>query len=325
MKQFDPKMLLEASAYPHPPESIEMRETHVSWVYLTGSHAYKVKKSVKFGDILDFSTLEKRKEFCHKEILLNSRFSPDLYLDVFSIDLEGKINGSGKTIEYGVRMKQVPEQYLMSNLLQKKLVSSLAVKKIANSLAMFHKNTEKVPDRGKTQYIVEKWDENFRTTSKFKKIDDKFRDQIFGFIQGNKGLFLERINQDCITDNHGDLQSHNIFILPDNEIRIFDCIEFNPLLRYGDLAEDVGFLAMDLDYWGEQDLSETFVEAYIEYSGDELLEEIIDFFKCYRAYVRGKVYGFQASNQPEGEDKQNQIERSNRYYDLAKSYVKNFS
>jgi aminoglycoside phosphotransferase family enzyme len=190
---------------------------------------------------------------------------------------------------------------------------------------MFHKNTEKVPERGQMQYIVEKWDENFRTTSQFKKIDKNFRNQVFGFLRGNKGLFLERINQDCITDNHGDLQSHNIFILPDNKIRIFDCIEFNPLLRYGDLAEDVGFLAMDLDFWGEQDLSETFVKAYVEYSGDELLEEIIDFFKCYRAYVRGKVYGFQASNQPDGKEKENQIEKSNRYYDLAKSYTPNFS
>lgn len=318
-------MLLKATAYPYPPESIEIRETHVSWVFLTGYHAYKVKKSVKFGDILDFSTLEKRKEFCHKEIALNSRFSPDMYLDVFSIDLEGKINGPEKTIEYGVRMKQLPEQYLMSNLLQKKQVSTFAVKKIATSLAMFHKNTEKVPERGQMQYIVEKWDENFRTTSQFKKIDKNFRNQVFGFLRGNKGLFLERINQDCITDNHGDLQSHNIFILPDNKIRIFDCIEFNPLLRYGDLAEDVGFLAMDLDFWGEQDLSETFVKAYVEYSGDELLEEIIDFFKCYRAYVRGKVYGFQASNQPDGKEKENQIEKSNRYYDLAKSYTPNFS
>jgi aminoglycoside phosphotransferase family enzyme len=96
------------------------------------------------------------------------------------------------------------------------------------------------------------------------------------------------------------------------------------LLRYGDLAEDVGFLAMDLDYWGEQNLSNIFVDSYINYSGDELLEEIIDFFKCYRAYVRGKVYGFQASNETNEIERKNQIEVSNRYFDLAKSYIPRF-
>ncbi|MFX0184625.1 MAG: hypothetical protein ACFE95_16205, partial [Candidatus Hodarchaeota archaeon] len=232
--------------------------------------------------------------------------------------------GPGDPIEYGVLMKQLPEKYLMSNLLSKKNVSQSAVNQIAKSLATFHEKTKKVPEWGKMKYIAEKWDENFRTTSQFRTIDKQFQQQIEGFMLGNKGLFQERINEERITDNHGDLQSHNIFILPDEIIRIFDCIEFNPLLRYGDLAEDVGFLAMDLDYWGEQNLSNIFVDSYIKYSGDELLEEIIDFFKCYRAYVRGKVYGFQASNETNEIEKKNQIEISNRYYDLAKSYIPRF-
>lgn len=317
-------MLQTSSAYEHPVETIEIRETHVSWVFLTGSFAYKVKKPVKFGDILDFSTLDLRKQFCQKEIELNSRFSTDVYLDVFSINSEGKINGPGDPIEYGVLMKQLPEKYLMSNLLSKKNVSESAVNQIAKSLATFHEKTEKVPEWGKMKYIAEKWDENFRTTSQFRTIDKQFQLQIEGFMLGNKGLFQERINDESITDNHGDLQSHNIFILPDENIRIFDCIEFNPLLRYGDLAEDVGFLAMDLDYWGEQNLSNIFVDSYIKYSGDELLEENIDFFKCYRAYVRGKVYGFQASNETNEIERKNQIEVSNRYFDLAKSYIPRF-
>ncbi len=318
-------MLKKTSAYDHPVDSIEIRETHISWVFLTGKYAYKVKKAVKFGDILDFSTLDLRKTFCHKEIELNARFSKDIYLDVFSIDSDGQINGSGDIIEYGVRMKQLPEQCLMCKKLEKKEVSQPMVTKIAESLANFHRTTEKVPEYGQLKYIGEKWDENFRTTSQFREIDQDFKEKVVGFMLGNKGLFQERINEGCITDNHGDLQSHNIFILSEDEIKIFDCIEFNPLLRYGDLAEDVGFLTMDLDFWGEPSLSDSLLKSYIEFSGDELLQEVIYFFKCYRAYVRGKVYGFQAMNEQNDDMREKQKSLSEKYYDLAYSYVPKFS
>ena len=265
-------MLLKSFAYDHEVKKIEIRETHISWVFLTGSYAYKVKKSVKFGDILDFSTLEKRKEFCEKEIELNSRFSSEIYLDTFIIDDSGKINGPGEVIEYGVKMKQLPEKYLLINLLENKEVTETSITKIAEILANFHAKTVKTPEYGELKYIEEKWDENFRTTSEFRTIDEGFRDKINCFMLGNRGLFKERINENRITDNHGDFQPRNIFVLPDHEVIIFDCIEFNPLLRYGDVAEDVGFLAMDLDFWGERKLSKQFVRDYIKFSGDELLE-----------------------------------------------------
>ena len=314
-------MLETDTAYGHPVELIEIRETHISWVFLTGPFAYKIKKAVKFGDILDFSTLELRKKYCYQEIELNSRFSPDIYLDVFSVNSEGKINQPGEIIEYGVKMKQLPEKYLMKNILMRKGVTTFAIEKTAYILAEFHKNTKKVPERGKLKYIWEKWDENFRTTSQFRTESKEFQEQIFGFMRGNQGLFQERINDNRITDNHGDLCSNNIFILPNDEIKIFDCIEFNPLLRYGDLCEDVGFLAMDRDFWGEPKLSKLLIEKYVEYSGDELLPEIIDFFKCYRAYVRGKVYGFQGMNEPNTQKKDDLVTLSNKYYDLAKLYL----
>lgn len=318
-------MLKAPSAYDHPIESIEIRETHISWVFLTGPFAYKVKKPVKFGDILDFSTLDLRKKFCYKEIELNRRFSPEIYIDVFSINSEGRIAGSGEIVEYGVKMKQLPEECLMKNVLMKKRVTTATIEKIAMVLADFHKKTVKVPEWGKLKYIWEKWDENFRTTAQFRTESEEFQNQIFGFMRGNKGLFQERINDERITDNHGDLCSNNIFIVHEEEIKIFDCIEFNPLLRYGDVCEDVGFLAMDLDYWGESKLSKHFINKYVEYSGDELLPEIIDFFKCYRAYVRGKVYGFQAMNESNLQKKEEQITLSNRYYNLAHTYVLNFA
>ena len=308
-------------AYTHAVNNVEIRETHVSWVFLTGDYAYKVKKPVKFGDILDFSTLELRKKFCNKEIELNSRFSSEIYLNTFTIDDLGKIDGKGKVIEYGVKMRQLPEKYLMVNLLENKEVTIKCVTKIAEILAHFHAKTSKVPEYGDLKYIEEKWDENFRTTAQFRSIDKDFREKVTGFMLGNRGLFKERINENRITDNHGDFQPRNIFVLPDQEVIIFDCIEFNPLLRYGDVAEDVGFLAMDFDFWGENDLSKHFVNAYIQFSSDELLEENITFFKCYRAYVRGKVFGFQATSELDKEKKMALIDYSEKYYELAYKYA----
>ncbi len=314
-------MLLNSSAYSSPVSNIELRNTHVSWVFLSGDFAYKVKKPVKFGDILDFSTLELRKKFCELEITLNSRFSPEIYINTFSIDESGQINGSGKIIEYGVKMKRLPEEYLLVNLLQEKKVDLESVARIAEIIAEFHSNTNKVPEYGNLKFIGEKWDENFRTTSTFRCIDESFREKITCFLRGNRGLFRERINANRITDNHGDFQPRNIFVLPNHEVIIFDCIEFSSLLRYGDVAEDVGFLAMDLDFWGESELSKHFVDMYIKFSGDDLLQDNIDFFKCYRAYVRGKVYGFQTVNESDSNKKTELKEMSDKYYQLAYEYA----
>ena len=322
--KFQPEMLLNTTAYNESVENIEIRNTHISWVFLTGNFAYKVKKPVKFGEILDYSTLELRKSFCEKEIELNSRFSPEMYLDTFHIDDTGRINGSGEIIEYGVRMKQIPEKYLLCNLLSEGKVDQKCIEIIAQELSAFHAQTTKVPEYGDLKYIGRKWDENFSTTAQFRQIKEDFRDNIGCYLRGNRGLFKERINEGRITDNHGDFQSRNIFYTPEKRAIFFDCIEFNPLLRYGDVAEDVGFLAMDLDFWGENSLSKHFVNSYINFSGDDLLEEHIDFFKCYRAYVRGKVYGFQAIEELIEEKKEEILDISDKYYNLAYSYADGF-
>ncbi len=322
--KFEPEMLLKSSAYNHSAETIKLRDTPFSWVFLCGDFAYKVKKPVKFGDILDFSSLELRREFCEQEIILNSRFSPDLYIDTFTINKKGKINGEGAIIEYGVKMKRLPEDYLLVNLIKSKRVSSESIKAIAKFLADFHDRTQKIPEYGDLKYIGEKWDENFRTSVTFHTIDDSFREKITCFLRGNRGLFRERINENRITDNHGDFQARNIFVCPNHKVVTFDCIEFNPLLRYGDVAEDVGFLAMDLDFLGAKDLSEYFVEMYIDFSDDFLLQENIDFFKCYRAFVRGKVYGFQAKIEADLGKKELNTTLSKKYFELATEYSNNW-
>ncbi|MHA1977851.1 MAG: phosphotransferase [Candidatus Hodarchaeales archaeon] len=317
---FTPEILLNPSAYDYPVKNVVLRNTPFSWVFLSGDFAYKVKKPVVFGDILDFSTLELRRKFCEQEIILNSRFSSEIYINTFHINQAGQINGSGKIIEYGIKMKRLPEEYLLVNLLQTKQVTFESLTRIAEILAEFHESTKKVPEYGNLKFIGEKWDENFRTTATFRSIDASFREKITCFLRGNRGLFRERINDNRITDNHGDFQARNIFLFPNLKVIIFDCVEFSSLLRYGDVAEDVGFLAMDLDFWNEKELSDHFVKMYIKYSGDDLLLENLDFFKCYRAYVRGKVYGFQAVKENASEKKNELTAISEKYYNLAYEY-----
>jgi aminoglycoside phosphotransferase family enzyme len=319
--QFQPEMLLNTNAYSESVKNIEIRSDYLSWVFLTGNHAYKVKKSVRFGEILDYSTLDLRRSFCEKEIKLNSRFSPEIYLDTFYIDDSGKINGKGEIIEYGVRMKQIPEEYLLCNLLANSNVSKSCIEKIAQELATFHANTDKVPEYGEVKYIGEKWDENFTTSSKFRQINEDFRYKIGCYLRGNRGLFKERIYEGRITDNHGDFQSRNIFFLPEEKVIFYNCIEYNSLLRFGDVAEDVGFLTMDLDFWGEKKLSDHFLESYINFSKDDLLEDHIKFFKCYRAYVCGKINGFQADLEQDEEKKSEFFNISEKYYNLAYKYA----
>ena len=205
--------------------------------------------------------------------------------------------------------------------MDKKKVTSRCIEDIAKVLATFHAQTNKIPEYGDLRYIGEKWDENFRTTSKFRQINEEFRDKISCYLRGNRGLFKERINEGRITDNHGNFQSRNILVLPEEKVIFFNCIEFSSLLRYGDVAEDVGFLAMDLDLLGEKKLSKIFIESYIKFSEDDLLEEHINFFKCYRAYVSGKVYGFQSEMGVNKEEKEKFQEISEKYYTLAHNYA----
>lgn len=322
--KFDKAWLLNHQAYPHPVEEIQLRETHVSYVFLTGDFVYKIKKEIKFGDILDFSTLKRRKEFCQKEIDLNSRFSPEVYVKRVGVLANGTIvdDDAEDLVEYAVMMHQLPEEKLLNREILADNIGSVEMESIAKKLAEFHRLTKKVPEYGDPKEggdLWEKWDENFRTTETFREESDEVKKKIFAFY--TNGLLAKRVEENKIGDNHGDLQANNIFVISSDDIKIVDCIDFNPLLRFGDHAEDVGFLAMELDFLGKEDLSNYFVEKYIEYSKDTSLPEVLLFYKCYRAYVRGKVYGFQSVNAEDASVKQELWQLSEQYYQLAYRYL----
>jgi len=306
-------------------------QTQMSFLFLTGDYVYKVKKPVDLG-YLDYTTLEKRRFFCRQEIELNRRLCPDDYLEVVPIvGRQGQIHlgGKGEIIEYAVKMKQLPADRMMDKLLPQNLVTEQMMVRVAEKLAAFHhkaRTSPKISAYGKPEAIKINTDENFAQTERYigvsitAQIYHQIKSYTNNFAESNKSLFDKRVKDGRIRDCHGDLHAAHVCLA--DGICIFDCIEFNDRFRYGDVASEVAFLAMDLDRFRHADLSQAFVNAYIRFSRDEELPQLLNFYKCYRAYVRGKVSSFMLDDPyiPE-EEKTRLLAAARSYFELAESYI----
>ena len=323
--------LMKPEAYDEDPGHIELVQTHISFVFLTRNFVYKVKKAVDLG-FLDFTTLEKRRFFCEKELELNRRLCEGMYLEVVPINRSNviKIKGKGETVEYAVKMKRIPQEKMLSKLLEKNKVDNELIGRIAKIIAEFHSKAEtnrRISEFGSLAIIETNWEENFDQTKEFvgttiSTTDFKLiRERINDFMRRNVSLFEKRIAEGRVRDCHGDIHSGNIFIA--DRIYIFDAIEFNERFRYSDVASDIAFLAMDLDFKERTDLSNFFVKRYVEYSGDQGLMRLFPFYKCYRAYVRGKVVSFKLEDPSVGsEEKTAAIKEAKAYFKIASTYAK---
>ncbi|UCD08148.1 MAG: hypothetical protein JSU79_07265 [Dehalococcoidales bacterium] len=323
--------LLNTDCYPGTPSDIKLVQTSTSYIFLTGDFAYKIKKPVDPG-YLDYTTLDKRHFYCKREVSLNRRLCPDIYLDTVSIT-EGKdglsVEGKGKTLEYAVKMKQMPSESMLSTILVTDGISRSVMHDIARKLAEFHEKaatSETISDYGDIEFILTGTEENFIDSIRYlsKTISQKsyraIKDYTNGFIENNTELFYERIADGKIRDCHGDLRVKHVCVADD--IYIFDCIEFNDSLRYTDVASEVAFLAMDLDWYGRTDLSRNFVDAYISITGDEDLNDILNFYKCYRAYYRGRIESTKLDIPDITESQASEItETAGKYFELAESYI----
>ena len=324
--------LLTPEAYPEPAENIELIQTHISFVFLTDKFVYKMKKAVNFG-FLDFSTLEQRRLYCRKELELNRRLCPDIYLEVVPINQSGsiKVEGDGETVEYALKMIRLPQEAIMTLLLSENKVDKKTIDKLAKTIADFHAKAETggaIDEFGSLKTIKVNWDENFAQTKKY--IGQTIPEETFRFTKGkidafmkqNKALFESRVKNGRIRDCHGDLHSGNIFIT--DKICIFDAIEFNDRFRYSDVASDVAFLAMDLDFQAKPDLAKYLVERYVAYSKDDGLSSVLGFYECYRAYVRGKVISFRLDDPNISKEEKSAATRdAAAYFKLAEEYAKN--
>lgn len=325
------KDLMKQDAYPEPPGKIELVQTHISFVILTDRYAYKIKKPVNFG-FLDFTSLDKRFFYCQQEVDLNRRLSPDVYLQVLPVRKKrGRFlyDGEGTIVDFAVKMKRLPDDRMMINLLKEGRVNDETLDQIARQLASFHasaRNDSVVSSFGSHDAIKRNLEENFSQTVRYigRTITEDQYNTVKAycelFMDEKAALFSRRVKEGRIRDCHGDLHMEHLYIM--DTIYIVDCIEFNERFRYSDVAADIAFLAMDLDFHGHPELSMTFVEDYLNYSGDLGLMELLDFYKCYRAYVRGKVDSFSLDDARLGKDERSEAQKiAKRYFSLACRYA----
>ena len=324
--------LLDPKAYPEHPPRVELIQTQISYVFLAGDYVYKIKKPVDMG-FLDYTTLEKRLYYCRKEVELNRRLCADAYLGVVPITRDGGrfvIGGKGGAEEYAVKMRRLPQDAMMDALLAKNRVTPRMVADVAKTIADFHKRaatSTEISTLGGIDAVIQNTSENFSQTDKYFGIIiepetcRRIKTYTEGFIKVNTPLFHKRMVEGRVRDCHGDLHAAHICFYK-NGICIYDCIEFIDRLRYTDVTADVAFLAMDLDHYGRADLADKFIKAYVKESGDKELLKLLNFYKCYRAYVRGKVGCFQYDDPHIPFDEKERIKANARnYFELAESYI----
>ncbi|ADW19086.1 conserved hypothetical protein [Desulfobulbus propionicus DSM 2032] len=324
--------LLRPACYDHPAPDLRLVQTHISSVILAGNYVYKFKKPVNFG-FLDFSDLDKRRVCCEQELLLNRRLCPDIYLDLVRVTAETgggfTLNGSGRVVEYGVKMVRMPEDRMMTNLIQAGTLSEAHIDALVEVLADFYSRADGGPEIaafGTAAAVGINVLENFEQTRGFigqGTLNQQQFDGIAGYARrflAREPLFQERIEGGYIRDCHGDLYSANICLA--DKVYIYDCIEFNQRFRYCDVASDVAFLAMDLDFYGLDRLSSRFIDQFSRTTNDSGLGAMLNFYKCYRAYVRGKIGLFTAGDPAvEPSLKAACLGNAAKYFRLAERYA----
>jgi uncharacterized protein len=325
--------MTSADFYPHKPTGIIHRQTHISDVFLAGNLVYKVKKPVNLG-FLDFSTLEKRYEFCCEEVRLNQRLTSDIYLGVEKItwDKTGYgLNRSGEAVEYAVKMRRLPDENTLKSLLVSNRATESFIHRLIHTLSDFYTASaltkKQMEQFGSFDAIGQKCRDNFKHLPDFSDTgDNKTKIQLIAyasriFLDRHKDIFDRRIENNHICDTHGDLKTEHVYQY--QGVQILDCIEFNPGFRYQDTASDLAFLAMDMDFLGYRPAALFLLSRYVKKTRDTDLMQVIDFYKCFRAMVQVKVYHLQIENMLSQDDakKAERVHEMERYLDLAYQYA----
>lgn len=285
-------------------DDIEVRQTHASVVFLTETEVFKLKKSVDFG-FLDYSTPRRRALMCRREVEVNRRLAPDVYLGVLRLTATAgralEIEGRGPVVDYLVHMSRLPDDASLASLIACDAVTPSQIEAIARRLAAFHGAAPLAPSRhGSLATVARIVNDNFDALGSFaasviptvtlKTLRAFTRD----FMRENAPVFRARVESGHIRECHGDLRAEHVYLAP--RLEIIDAIEFNRRLQCIDVANDIAFLAMDLDAHGARDLSSILIDAYREASGDAL-DGLLAFYGAYRAVVRAKVAGLRSLEQ----------------------------
>lgn len=322
-------------AYPHPVGRIDRRETHVSHVFLAGAFAYKLKKPVKFP-FLDASTVALRRKFCRLELSLNRRLAPSIYLGMVPVTGRGarlSLGGRGRAVDWVVKMRRLPDPRMMDRLVARRRVSRRDVARIADRLLPFFGRAERsrtIDHYGRPAQVAELVLGNLRECRPFlgtllsepnrAYLEASYRQ----YLALHEPMLARRVRQRRIIDGHGDLRCENICLT--DPVNVFDCVEFQPAFRCGDLVNDFAFLLMDLEFRGREDLARVLVEQYHRrMAGDRSFDQVLSFYKCHRTLVRGKVRGFAWLQHPKTAAGRTVRALSRAHFRMASRYARDFA
>ncbi|MGD9330880.1 MAG: AAA family ATPase [Desulfobacterales bacterium] len=322
--------------YPHPVQNIRQRETHISKVFLTGDWVYKVKKAVDFG-FLDFSTVNKRRRFCHRECHLNRRLTTGVYQGVSPIThtKDGfQLDGAGAPVEYAVRMRQLPQNRSLSDRLATSRITPEFLLRLVSHLTTFYARQGACPSaRAAASFgnLRSACENNFQQTLPFvgshldKHLFAIVRTATRALLNHRRRLFEHRAEAGWIRDGHGDLRACHIYALPRSGIQVIDCIEFDDRLRLIDVVSDLAFLCMDLDFRGHSHLGSQLMEIYSRLTQDTEAFMVLPLYKCYRAMVRCKVSCLRWQSVATIQGDTEMMAEARRYLNLAYRYAVAFS
>ena len=321
------ELLLRPDAYPDGSDKVELKETHISWVYLTKRLAYKRKKPVRF-DFLDFSTPERRKQFCEQELQLNRRLSPEIYLSVLPIcrSPKGNLNltGDGEPVDWLVKMKRLDEDETLENIIRRGTVSEVRMKALAQTLSSFY--AAQAPAVLLTHDYRKAVSEHIQANRyELQRILPQLSDVIsyscasqWRFLHLMGEIFDERVCDGRVVDGHGDLRPEHVYFKA-NKPLIIDCIEFDAEYRRNDILDELAFLAMECDRLDAASIGEVILDTYVTTNRDFADRRLVAFFKSYRACVRAKIAALR-SEQLDPQPKQMALGEAATYLQLAARY-----
>ena len=322
------ELLLRPDAYPHPVDKVELIETHISWVLLTGDYVYKIKKPLDLG-FLDFHTLERRHFFCEEEIRLNKPWAPDIYIDVVPVTFSGgaaQISGSGTPVEYAVRMHSFDQAMRLDKQLESGDLTVADMRELATALARRHGSAAVVAHAKRTPTVrraIEQIEENFGPLEG--AIESTLLEEIRTWttqqLHRLDAFLWQRFDSGFFRECHGDLHLGNLVRLPGG-ITTFDCIEFNADLRNTDVVADVAFLIMDLAARQKIGLAAHCLNRYLELTGDYEGMRIFNLYFTYRCLVRAKVAVIRSFERDSAGDRQDDLDEADQYCDLARRQIR---
>lgn len=329
--------LSRPESYAHRPPRVEMVQTHISVVFLAGNLVYKLKKPVRFS-FLDYSTLPLRRHYCQEEVRLNRRLAPTVYLGVVPVVplahhykvQEEQGAEDANAVEFMVKMRRLPTEQRLDTLLSEGRVAKEGIHALARRLVRFHATVpaDRKGTYGAPELIWQAHMDNFQETAAFvgqtlsESQYTSIRDFSRNFFTEHYELFRQRVRAGRIREGHGDLRCDHVYFLAEG-ITIIDCIEFSPRLRTCDVASELAFLAMDLELHSAPALAAELVHTYAVQANDEDLLQLLPFYQCYRAYVRGKVESLKSSEAEVSPQEREQARtQARRAFRLAYRYAR---